>query len=244
MNEEGIEALDEILNCLEDILTDPVFTARSDAPRSIPQAFLAFFRNGWKQHDDEFLILRLELLEEQRPGKLAALARAMEKAGDLKGLQNSRERNPWYKLASAPVILPQLCGLVTLLKLSTRDAQLPVYYAVWLVQAVGLAFLASLISPHLVPGVILWCIVAEMMEKDLDAEELLGSLFLFRMLAASMRLERVLDLCWEKGVEVGRLMTVSDRFAIRRDARRQLDRTLSEMGNEEGERSPEDRARP
>lgn len=215
MNEEGIEALDEILNALEDILEDPVFTARSDAPRSIPQAFVAFYRNGWKQHDDDFLIRRLELLEEQRPGKLAALAKAMEKAGDMKAAQDSRERNPWYRAAIAPLCLPQAFGLLTLLKLSSREAQLLVYYGVWLVQALVFSCLASMISPHLVPGVLLWCIVAEMMEKDLDAEELLRSLFLFRMLAASVRLEHVLELCWEKGVEVGRLMTVSDRYAIR-----------------------------
>jgi hypothetical protein len=222
LNEEGIEALDEILDALRDILEDPVFTARPDAPRSIPAAFVAFFRNGWKQHDDEFLIARLERLDEQRPGKLEALARAMEKACNLKGLQGSRERNPWYRLAIAPLLLPQAFGLITLLKLSTRDAQLPVYYGVWLLQALFLSWLVSWISPHLIPGVLLWCIVAEMMEKDLDAEELLGSLFLFRMLAASIKLEHVLDLCWEKGVEVGRLMTVSDRYAIRRETRRPL----------------------
>jgi hypothetical protein len=224
MNEDAVEALNDILDALQDVLEDPVFTARQDAPRSMFQALVSFWRNGYKLHDDEFVIERLELLDEQRPGKLIALARALERAGELRGLQGPRDRNPWYKLAIAPLILPQLCGAMGLLKLSTREAQWALYYGVWLAQAVGMSALASLISPHLVPGVILWCVFAEMMEKDLDAEELLASMFLFRMLRASMKLEHVLDLCWEKGVEAGRLLTVSERFAIMRDARRHAER--------------------
>lgn len=215
MNEEAVEALNDILDALRDVLEDPVFTARQDAPRSVFAATVALFRNGFKLHDDEFVIQRLELLDQQRPGKLIALARALERAGELRGLQGARDRNPWYKAAIAPLILPQLCGAVALLKLSTREAQWAVYYGVWLLQALALSLFASLISAHLVPGVLLWCILAEMMEKDLDTEELLGSLFLFRMLHASVKLEHVLDLCWEKGVEAGRLMTVSERFAAR-----------------------------
>lgn len=224
MNEEAVEALNDILDALQGVLEDPVFTARQGAPTSVFAAVVALFRNGGKLHDDEFVIERLERLDRQRPGKLTALARALERAGDLRGLQGSRDRNRWYKLAIAPLLLPQLFGAMALLKLSTREAQWLVYYGIWLAQAVGLSFLVSLISPHLVPGVVLWCIVAEMMEKDLDAEELLGSLFLFRMLYTSMKLEHVLDLCREKGVEAGRLITVSERFAVLRDSRRQSNR--------------------
>jgi hypothetical protein len=233
MKEEAVEALNEILDALQDVLEDPVFTARADPPRTSWDAFIAFVGNGFKFHDDAFVISRLELIDEQRPGKLAALAAALEKACELQGLQSSRDRSPWYKLATAPLFLPQIAGILCLLKFSTREAQWVAYYGVWLVQAIGMSLLVSLLSPTLVPGVLMWCILSEMMEKDLDTEELLGSLFLFRMLRASIKMEHVLDLCQEKGVECGRLMSVSERFSTLRVARRRWEREEADASGQE-----------
>ena len=220
MQEEAIDALNDILDAIQDILEDPVFTAREAAPRTAWESISWFFKNGGRMHDDEFVLERLELLDEQRPGKLAALAQAMEHAAELQGLQSSRERNGWYKLATAPLFLPNLLGLFALLKFSAREAQWLVYYGVWLTEAVLVSLAVSVISPALAPGVILWCIISEMMEKDLDTEELLGSMFLFRMLRASVKMETILELCWEKGVECGRLVSISERFSILRGTRR------------------------
>lgn len=239
MNEEAVDALNDILDALQGILEDPVFTAREVAPRTPWESAVAFFRNRGRLHDDEFVLERLELLDEQRPGKLAALARAMQNASDLSGLQGPRERNGWYKLATAPLFLPQLLGLFALLKFSTRDAQWLVYYGVWLTEAVVGSLLVSLISPALAPAVMIWCILSEMMEKDLNTEELLGSLFLFRMLRASVKMETILDLCWEKGVECGRLVSLSERWAVIRGARRRL----GEMDETDPEERPRARLR-
>ena len=212
--EDAIDALNDILDALQDVLEDPVFTARDE-----PTSFLSFIRSGFTFHDDDFVMERLQLLHEQRPGKLDALARALEKASDLSGLQSPREKNRWYKLAIAPLIVPQVLGLLALLKFSSREAQYLVYYSVWLGQAIGLATLVSLFLPALAPSVLVWHILAEMMEKDLDAEELLGSLFLFGMMRASWKMETVLALCHEKGVECGKLVAVSERFAHLRTRR-------------------------
>lgn len=223
MNEEAIDALNDILDALQDILEDPVFTVREEAPRTVWESVLALWRGRGRMHDDDVVIERLELIEQQRPGKLAALARAMEHASALSGLESQRSRNAWYKFATAPLIVPQVLGMLALLTFSTREAQWLVYYGVWLGEAVFFAMLADLISPLLVPGVIMWCVIAEMMEKDLEAEELLGSLFLFRMLSASSKMESILELCREKGVECGRLVAVSERWALTRGTRRRHD---------------------
>lgn len=217
MNEEAVDALNDILDALQDILEDPVFTASDEAPRSAWDALVLFWRGRGYMHDDAFVLERLERLDEQRPGKLAALARAMENAGNLQGLQNERDRLTWYKVATAPLLLPSVLSAIALLKFSSREAQWLVYYAVWLAQAVGGAMFVSLLAPALAPTVIVWCILSEMMEKDLDAEELLGSLFMFRMLRASTKMETILELCAEKGVECGRLVSLSERWAVLRN---------------------------
>jgi hypothetical protein len=223
MNEDAVDALNDILDALQDILEDPVFTVRDSAPRTVWDSVVALWRGRGRMHDDDVVIERLELIEEQRPGKLAALARAMEHASALQGLESQRSRNAWYKFATAPLIVPQVLGMLGLLTFSTREAQWVIYYGVWLGEAVFFASLANLISPLLVPGVIMWCVIAEMMEKDLEAEELLGSLFLFRMLSASSKMESILELCREKGVECGRLVAVSERWALTRASRRRHD---------------------
>ena len=220
MKEEAVEALNEILDALQDILEDPVFTPREEAPRNTWESLVALWRGGGRMHDDDVVIERLEMIDAQRPGKLAALARAMEHASALQHLESQRAKNGWYKLATAPLILPQLLSMLALLTFSTREAQWLVYYGVWLAEAVFFSMLADLISPLLVPTVIMWCVIAEMMEKDLEAEELLGSLFLFRMLMASSKMESILELCREKGVECGRLVSVSERWAVSRASRR------------------------
>lgn len=216
MKEEAVEALNDILDALQDILEDPVFTARAEAPRSTWEAIVAFWRGRGRLHGDDVVLQRLELLDEQRPGKLAALARAMENAGDLKGLQSSRDAITWYKVVTAPLFIPNMLGAVALLKFSSREAQWFVYYAVWLAEAVFGSMLVSLLSPALAPTVIVWCILCEMMEKDLDSEELLGSLFLFRMLRASTKMETILELCTEKGIECGSVVSLAERWAVLR----------------------------
>ena len=230
MKEEAVEALNDILDALQDILEDPVFTARDEAPHSAWESLQAFWRGGGQMHDDSVVLERLERLDEQRPGKLAALARAMENAGNLQGLKNDRDRLTWYKVATAPLLVPQVVSALALLKFSSREAQWFVYYALWLGEAIGGSMLVSLISPALAPAVIVWCILSEMMEKDLDAEELLGSLFLFRMLSASTKMETILELCAEKGVECGRLVSLSERWAVLRGTWRRP--------AEDGERRP------
>jgi len=220
MKEEAVDALNDILDALQDILEDPVFTAREEAPHTPWESMVALWRGRGRMHDDDCVIERLEMIDAQRPGKLAALARAMEHASALQHLESARSRNTWYKVATAPLIVPQLLGMLALLTFSAREAQWIVYYGVWLGEAVFFSSLANLLTPLLVPTVILWCVIAEMMEKDLEAEELLGSLFLFRMLSASSKMESILELCREKGVECGRLVAVSERWAVTRAARR------------------------
>ena len=216
MTEEAVAVLNDIMDALRVVLEDPHF---QKAPQLATHPVLSawrFIKNGFRFHDERLVLDNLKKVEEKAPFKINGLLLALRKSVVLHQLRSLRQDRRIYKLATLPLLLPRVASILSLLKFSTREAQSLAYYTVWLFQALALYALVGYFFPLIAPGVLMWCVIAETMDRDLEVEEILGSLGLFSILSMSCKVEYVLDLCQDKGIELGTLIHAAESYGVYR----------------------------
>jgi len=214
MKEDTFETLDEIMDALRVILEDPHFKASSDRPLPPYRRAWQFLSNGLTFHGESLIRENLEEIRKHSPSKLDVLEQALSKGSGSLDTRGARERSLLYQLATAPIFFPRVLGILAFLKFSSRDAQILVHYGTWLVQTVALSAFAAWLSPQLVPGVLVWSIVTEIVDRDLEFEEAWSLGYLFSLLTFVGNTELVLELCQNKGIEFGKLLHVSERYVL------------------------------
>ena len=214
MREEAFQALDEIMDALRVILEDSHFKPAPDRPRSLLSSVISFFRNGLQFHDEALIRQNLEEIRKHAPSKLDALDKAFTRGLGLIDTRSLREQNTIHQIAMAPLLLPRAFSVWGLFKFSSRDAQFGLYYVVWFLELMAVCALAGWLSPALVPGIVIWFVGAEFVDKDLELEEAWHQGYLFTLLVFAGNIELVLELCHAKGVELGKLLQVSERFVL------------------------------
>jgi hypothetical protein len=214
MKADTLESLDEIMDALRVILEDPCFKPAAGCPLPFFRRLYHFVSNNLAFHDETLIRENLEEIRKHSPSKLDVLERALSKGTASLDTRGIRERSLVYQLATAPIFLPRVFGILAFLKFSSREAQLTVHYGIWLVQTVVLSALAGWISPQLVPGILVWSIVTEIVDRDLEFEEAWSLGYLFSLLTFVGNTELVLELCQAKGIELGKLLRVSERYVL------------------------------
>jgi hypothetical protein len=206
-----MDELGDLMEALRLVLEDSRFPRlRSGSPAGLA-GLLAVLRGGRGQ-DGALVYDSLRQIQETAPYKLTGLYEILQKPGALSGLKGMRDGKAWYMIATAPRILPNLLAALALLKFSSREAQWSAYAMAWVIQAAGLCAVVGWLAPMLVPGLIVWCVGSEVLHSQLDFEEVMTFVCPFSILRACSKMEYVLELCQEKGVELGRLLEVSEQF--------------------------------
>jgi hypothetical protein len=214
MKEEAFQALDEIMDALRVILEDPHFKPVSDRPRSWISVTWDFLRNGLQFHDESLIRANLAQIRKHSPSKLDVLDRAFTRGLGMMDMRSIREQSTLNQIAMAPLILPRAFSVWGLFKFSTREAQFGAYYIVWFVELMLACAVIGWLAPVLVPGIVVWFVAAEFVDKDLELEEAMSQGYLFSLLVFAGNIELVLELCREKGIELGKLLQVSEQFVL------------------------------
>jgi hypothetical protein len=207
-----LDDLGELMDSLRLILEDSLFERPSVSRLSGTALCYRFFQNGFRFHDDTLIYRNLEEIHSRAPYKLTGLFEVLGRRRSLSKRRGLRDGNVWYLVATAPRLLPFLASLVALLKFSAREAQWAIYSTVWIAQLVIAGTLISLISPQLVPALVVWAVGAELMHEQLDIEEALRCFCPVASLRTLSKMEYVLELCQERCIEIGKLIDVGERF--------------------------------
>jgi hypothetical protein len=221
-----LDDLGELMDSLRLILEDSLFERPSASRLSGTALCYRFFKDGFRFHDDTLIYRNLEEIHSRAPYKLTGLFEVMgrRRLGKRKGL---RDGNVWYLMATAPRLLPFLASLIGLLKFSAREAQWAIYSTVWIAQLIIVGALLSLISPQLVPALVVWAVGAELMHEQLDIEEALRCFCPVATLRTLSKMEYVLELCQERCIEIGKLIDVGERFVKEHPVRSRVERRQS-----------------
>jgi len=214
MKEELVEALDEIAGAFCRILDEPDFKFDKPPLTFDVEGLRRFFRQGFSNHSSEEILEALRDAHRRNPYNFTGLIEGFEKLRQIRDFRDSREGSLFYRVALAPIFLPKVTGILGLLKFSNRDVQWGFYYSTLGIVALLGAWLFSWLNPAWIPGLVSWCLLSEFVERDLEIEEALRSNCLFALMVMSGNVERLLEVCRDRGIELGKLFAAGDQITL------------------------------
>ncbi|MBI4863116.1 MAG: hypothetical protein HY815_23050 [Candidatus Riflebacteria bacterium] len=212
MKQRHLEALDGMIDALRVIVDDPFFKPPPPAQRAIPRGLAASLARVFRFESEGWIDRALKEISMRSPFKVDELQRAVARYNECTESGDPRERSRWYRLAVAPVLVPKICGGLALLKFSAFEARHVGYCAGWAVQTAVAVMVVGWICPQLVLGVILWSILAILIDDDLDLEEVFNGRCLFSALTFVGNMELLMERCRAKEAELGALLSAVDRL--------------------------------
>ena len=212
MDQESLEALDDLIEALQSVADDPhMGTERDDTKFSWREAY-QFLRGTLHTSDSTDIYNSLKQIRRDRPQKIEDLAQAYKNRVAHGDPSDFRSSSLAYKLFTAPIHLPKKAGSWALNRFSSENAMQTAHYATLLTQTAALTAGATAINPLIGPPVAAWCITSDIGDKILDyqkASQLMHSIWPSLIRGKEQEL---LATCNRKRIAFGELQEVTQNF--------------------------------